>query len=421
MLRRGHMEGTKHKRTDGRWAWQIMLGGKRRTFYGRTEKEARAKKNRAIRDYEQGVRHGNARLTVGAYLDAWMDQTARQRVRPSTLASYRGHIETHIKPAVGHIRLSELGAGDVNRMLTAIVDSGRSPRTANHVRGTLRTALRSAVRDGMVARNAAQLSDARRETRERVVPLTPDEARRLIADTRDDPMGPLLTMALASGMRQGELLGLQWSDIDADSRTLRIERALTWREGKEGEPTRVWVFGEPKTEQSKRSLRLSRIALEALARQRGVIQGMMVIAAGRWRDHGLVFPSSVGTPLNPSNVTHRCERLMRASGIEGKRFHDLRHSATSFLLAQGMDLFVVKEILGHSQIAQTANTYGHLLDSVADEAAEHMDRALGGDGIFDGKTNQTERKDFGRMTENALPLQEKQSVGKQVDNKTGNF
>lgn len=381
--RRGHHEGTSYQRPDGTWQWrETFPDGRRRSFYGRTEREARKKARDALRDVEDGLSRHGEKLTMRTYLTEWLTDTAQDRVRPTTLESYRSHIDHHIIPSIGHFRLRDLTATDVNRMLTGIVRSKTSPATANRVRATLRTALASAVRAQMVRMNAAALSDARKERRKRIDPLTAEQARHLIDATRKDRMGPLIAIALATGMRQGELLALRWSDIDLEEGVVQVNRTLTWRKGEpaKGEAKQVAVFSDPKTEQSRRLVPLTRSAVDAFRRQEGVIAEMEQAATiTNWRplrNESLVFPSTVGTPQLSSNVTHRLQTLLEAATLPRQRFHDLRHATASLLLAEGVDLFTVKSILGHSQIALTANTYGHLTEKLSRDAAVRLDRAF---------------------------------------------
>lgn len=380
--RRGHHEGTSYQRPDGRWQWrETFPDGRRRSFYGRTEREARRKAKDALRDYEDGLSRRGEKLTMRVYLADWLETTAADRVRPSTLESYRSHIDHHIVPAIGGIQLRELTATDVNRMLASMVRKGVSPSTANRVRATLRTALTSAVKAQMVRTNAAGLSDARTERKERITPLAAQQARRLIEHTRNDRMGPLIAVALATGMRQGELLALRWSDVDLEGRVVHVRRTLTWRAGGVAdERKRIPVFSDPKTEQSRRSIRLTQSAVDAFKRQREIVTELEQLATvANWRPvpgEDLVFPSTHGTPQIGSNVTHRLQQLLEDAGLPRQRFHDLRHATASLLLAEGVDLFTVKEILGHSQISLTANTYGHLTDKLADDAAARLDRVF---------------------------------------------
>jgi integrase len=385
--RRGHNEGHRYQRADGRWEWKITLpNGERRSFYGKTEREARDKKNQAIRDYEAGLSQKRERMTVNQYLEEWLETTAKERVRLSTLESYRSHIDVHLIPAMKGIRLRDLEPDHVNKMLASLVRIGASPATANRVRATLRAALNSAVKSRHIVRNAAALSEPRKERKGRIAPLTPEQARTLIRETRNDTLGPLIEVAIYTGMRQGELLALRWSDVDLEAGIVTISRTLTWERNEDREGRRmVPVFSDPKTEQSRRSIRLTTGAVDALNRQRERVAGLQQTATVKnWRPiagEDLVFPSSYGTPLNSSNVTNRLKAILERMGLPHQRFHDLRHLTASLLLSEGVDIFTVKEILGHSQISLTANTYGHLTDKLAGDAAERMQRALSDDTI----------------------------------------
>jgi integrase len=175
-------------------------------------------------------------------------------------------------------------------------------------------------------------------------------------------------------MRQGELLALRWGpDVDLDAGVAHVHHTLT--KGADGS----WRLGEPKTVQSRRSIRLSRLAIEALHRQQAQIETDRVAAAHRWREHDLVFPTSIGTFADGPSVTRALQALLDAAGLPRQRFHDLRHATASLQLAEGADLFEVKELLGHAQITLTANTYGHMTRKLSERTASRMDRALQGD------------------------------------------
>lgn len=372
--RRGHHEGTGYKRADGRWEWKITLpDGTRKSFYATTQRGAREKANQAIRDAEQGIDLSVKSITMKTFLVHWIDETARERVRPSTLAAYSGHVQQHIVPALGSERLRSLTPQHVNKLMSDMVSAGLSPATANRVRSTLRNALGSAVKWGYVSQNVAALADPRRETRTRIRPLELDQIRSFLEFVKDDRHGPLIHVAVASGLRQGELLALRWStDVDLDLGMIHVRHTLTKDYG-------AGRFNAPKTDESRRTVKLTSTAITALRRQQHLIEEHRILATDRWREHDLVFPSTVGTPLDNSHVTHRLQALLVRAGLPRQRFHDLRHATASLLLAEGMDLFTVKEILGHSQISLTANTYGHLMKKLSEDAAQRMDRALGDD------------------------------------------
>lgn len=363
-------QGTSYQRADGRWEWKITLpDGNRKSFYGASQAEVLSKSKAWVKDSESGLNPDAAKLTVKRFLEDWIEGTAKERVRPSTYMSYKSHLNQHLIPSLGGTRLRNLSAQQVNGMLSSLVADGMNPTTANLIRATLRTALSSAVKWALVTQNVAGLSDARRTKNVRIRPLTIDQAKTLLHATRDDRIGMLIHVAIHTGLRQGELLGLLWEDVDLDECELHVRHTLTRVDGK-------LALTEPKTEQSQRSVRLTVSAVESLKVQQERVYNLKRAAAGRWQDHGAVFPSTIGTFQNNSNVTHRFQLLIEAAGLPRQRFHDLRHCTASILLAEGMDLFTVKEVLGHSQISLTANTYGHLTKKLANEAARRMDRAF---------------------------------------------
>lgn len=382
--RRGHNEGTSYQRADGRWEWKITLeDGSRKSFYAGTQTQARNKAKAYLKELEDGLDPDKGKITVREYLERWLERTAKPRVRSSTFASYSSLINTHVLPRIGHKRLRTLSVADVNDMLTAITaeripvsdtetKQKTSGTTANLVRATLRTAFTAAVRDGYMRQNVAGLADARQTRRQKVKPLEADDVKRFLQLTEKDRLHNLFVVAVHTGLRQGELLALTWDNIDLDDGVLFVTHTVTAVDGK---LTRT----APKTEQSERALKLSTPALAALKRQQGKITEMEQLATDRWQENNLVFPSTVGTFLNGSNVTHHFQQQLERHGFPKMRFHDLRHQTASILLSEGMDLFAVKEILGHSQIALTANLYGHLTKKLSEDAAARMGAALGGD------------------------------------------
>jgi integrase len=227
------------------------------------------------------------------------------------------------------------------------------------------------VKWDLISRNVATLVDPLPVPYREIHPLTPEQARALLAAARDDRFETLYVLALTSGARQGELLGLSWSDLDLSTGTMTIRRQLQ-RAG------RGWSLVEPKTSRSRRTLGLPPMAVDAL-REHRVRQLEDHIAAGsRWQEHGLVFTSTIGTPLDGTNVTHRLRQLLADAGLPRQRFHDLRHACASFMLAAGIHPRVVMEQLGHSQIALTMNTYSHVVPALQREAAAQMERVLSG-------------------------------------------
>jgi integrase len=268
------------------------------------------------------------------------------------------------------VKLRNLTPQHVNRMMADMVAKGASPATANRVRATIRTALTSAVKWGYVSQNVASLADARREKKGRIKPLELDQIRALLDFTRDHKYGPLFSVAVATGLRQGELFALRWdTDVDLDAGLIHVHHTL----GKDRE------LADPKTEQSRRTIRLTSSAIAALRRQRLMNDRNELAAAGSWQERGIVFTTSIGTFLDGPTVNKALQAVLKEMGLSRQRFHDLRHCTASLLLAEGLDLFTVKEILGHSQISLTANTYGHLTKKSSADAADRLGRALAED------------------------------------------
>jgi integrase len=368
--RRGHHEGTIRQRPDGTWEARLSLpGGKRKSLYAKTRREVQDKLRATQRDLDAGLDIGAKTQTVAQFLTRWLEDTARPTVRPSTYASYAGHVHHHLIPALGHHQLTKLTPQHVQKMMQTMTAKGLSPRTVAYARAVLRRALGYAVKWSLVARNVATLVDPPRAVRTPVQPLSAAQVRILLDATKDDRLGPLLHVAIATGLRQGELFGLRWRDVDLDAGTLTVRYAM---QRIEGTPT----FVEPKTALSRRTVPLPASAVTALRRQRTHQLEERLLAGPHWQDWELVFASTVGTPLESCNVTHRFQRLLTAAGLPRQRFHDLRHCAASLLLSGGVPARTIMGILGHSQISLTMNTYAHLSPVLEQEAANRMETFL---------------------------------------------
>jgi integrase len=222
------------------------------------------------------------------------------------------------------------------------------------------------MRWDLISRNAAALSQPPKQERHEIEPLSVGEIRTLLRSSRQHRLYGLFVLAVHTGMRQGELLALRWQDIDLDKRLLRV-RATMGRVN--GQP----AFLPPKSEQSRRTLKLSSDSVGALHEQRQRIAVWRELAGARWVDLDLVFPSMIGTALNSSNVTHAFQQALADAGLRRARFHDLRHSAASFLLESGVPMRVVQDQLGHSGLAYTIATYTHISATLKQEVADAMD------------------------------------------------
>ncbi|MHB1414616.1 MAG: site-specific integrase, partial [Chloroflexota bacterium] len=197
-----------------------------------------------------------------------------------------------------------------------------------------------------------------------------EQARTVLQSIRGHRLEALYTVALVLGLRQGEALGLRWEDVDLEGGSLRVCQTLQRVDG-------TLRFAEPKTERSRRKISMPEMVARSLRQHRLHQVEERLMAGSKWQENGLVFTSTIGTPLDGTNVTHILHRLLEEAGLPRIRFHDLRHTCASLLLAEGIDLRVIMEVLGHSQISLTANTYAHIQDPLKRDAAAKLDAALG--------------------------------------------
>jgi len=377
VTRRGPHEGSVYLRKDGRWQGAVHMGyedGKRvRKFViGHSRKETADKMAALLRARDERRPVPDQRAKVGPFLRRWLDDVAKPTIRASTYASYDDIVRLHLIPGLGHIPLAKLSPDEVQAFLNAKLESGLSPRRVAMLHAILRRALVTAERWGLASRNVAKLVDPPRVPRHEIRPLTPEQARLLLDAAVGDRLEALYVTALATGLRQGELLGLRWEDVDLEARkTLRVSHSLARVKGK-------LELLEPKTERSRRMVVLPEVVVTALRAHRTRQRMERLVAGSRWVDTGHVFATTVGTALDAATVTRSFQRALDRAGLPRNRFHDLRHAAATFLLAQGFTLEDVKNLLGHSSIVLTSNTYGHVLEQRQRQVARGMDAVLGG-------------------------------------------
>jgi integrase len=375
--RRGHGEGSVYKRPDGRWVGMVDLGwigGKRRrrAVYGRTKAEVIKQLDELRRTRDRGADLTARRLTVEQWMKEWLNEIkVHDGTRQSTLDRYGQVARTHIIPALGRKRIDRLTPGEVQSFVNGLANEVAASSVVK-IHGVLRAALSDAERLDLVPRNVARAVRPPRLSRVERPVLTPDQAKEVLQQAADHRNEAIVVIALTLGMRRGEILGLRWSDVDLEERSLWIRQAL---QRVDGQLTMV----EPKTHRSRRALPLPAMVVPALERHRSRQAKERLAAGPAWQDHGLIFTSVIGTPLDPRNVHHWFCQFRASLGLEWLRFHDLRHACATFLLANGVDPRTVMDVLGHSTIRLTMDTYGHALPERMSNAASIMDDLLGGE------------------------------------------
>lgn len=375
--RRGQGSGSVYQRaSDGRWIAVLDLGwvdGKRKRKYysAPTEREATNKLNRALGDLARGKIIPTDSQTVGEFLDYWLEHVAKPSVRPKTYNGYADVVRLHLKPTLGKIKLEKLTPQHVNKLINDKSKTDLSPTMVAYIRSVLRNALNQAMRWELVVRNAAAMvSLPKKKSDFEPKPLSREDAEAFLKKTIKNRDEALYSVALTMGLRQGETLGLRWSDIDLDNGMLNVRVQLQWTDDKPSKP----ILVEPKTKRSIRTLKMPPPVVDDLKAHRRRQLEEQLLAGDRWQGKtwNLVFPTSIGTPYHNSNLRNRYKALLKKAGLDERRYHDLRHSCASFLVAKGVHPRVVMDYLGHADIGPAMNIYSHVnLDSLG-EAADTM-------------------------------------------------
>jgi integrase len=359
--------GSRYRRkSDGRWVAAISTGprGHRRTIvrYARSRKEADALLDELRRLVRPAT--GSGRTTVGQYLRLWLDTAGRRSLKASTWRTYDVALRLHIEPAIGHIALARLTAEHVDTMLAA---SELEPKGQRNVLGFLGRVLDVALDRGHVLRNAARLVEPPRVVAAEPTVLTAEASRRILVAVRGDRLEALWVAALGTGLRQGELLGLRWQDLDLADATVTVRYALVRVNG-------AYALDEPKTARSRRIVALPAFVVAALREHRTRQLGER-LAAGEATTPGLVFVAPTGRPLNGGWVSHRWRAIAVAAGVD-VTFHGLRHTSATLLRDAGVPEDVRMSRMGHTTTGM-ARRYAHATEAPDRAAAAALDEAIG--------------------------------------------
>jgi integrase len=361
--------GSYRQRPDGRWEYRVSLpDGKRKSIYGLTYTECKEKVKALLKEHDQGRDIMKRDPTVAAFMVDWFAFVDDGTRAPATIKNYRIHIDRHIVPAIGTTKLSKLTTRHIDDLQISMQRDGRAGGTRRIVRTILKAALNQALRWDMVIRNVADLSQPPVIDSPEREPLNAEQLLALVAHTENHRFGPLYQLAMATGLRQGELLGLRWIDVDLDGRTLEVVQTLhLGTHGRE--------MGKPKTPKSRRTIALPAFAITALKRQLIVQADTKAWAGKRWLEHGLVFTSSTGTPADPDTVTRELRAELNAARLPRTTFHDLRHAAATLLAKHGVSGETRRDMLGHTN-SQMTGRYTHIDMDEFRRAADALDAAF---------------------------------------------
>jgi integrase len=365
--RRANSEGSIYRRqSDGRWVGTISLErGRRKSFYGQSREAVHGKLTAALGSRQNGQPIPAENLSVARFLAIWLESVSHS-VRPKTFEAYELNVRRVI-PYIGALKVARISPANVQDCYNSLLRRGLSRRSVEQAHAVLHRACRQALLWGHISRNPTEAVNVPRPGRREVRALTEEQINTLFAATTDDGCHSLWVLLITTGMRIGEALGLKWTDLDLSGGRVRIQRALQRQRG------RGLQFVEPKSGHSVRTVHLAAHAVQTLSdhRRRQLEQRMR--AGPNWIDFELVFCGSAGTPIDPPVISKELHEALARAGLPRVRVHDLRHSCASYLLAKGTSPKVVQELLGHSTVTLTLNTYSHTLPTLHAEAARHMD------------------------------------------------
>jgi len=370
MAKRANGEGTISKRKDGRWQGMVTLGrdgsGKsiRKTVYGKTQQDCREKMELLKAQVSKKLDFKRGSDPLAAYLNHWLENVVKLNRAKRTHEEYEMAVRLYITPHIGHRKLNKLNASDLETWQAKLVKEGRSSHCRMRAIRVLRSALNAAIKKKFIQFNpVSALEKPTVESRD-VEPLEVEECERLIAEAEGNRLGDIVTLAVMTGLRLGELLALEWRDVNLSEGVLSVRRTLVETKG-------GLSLKEPKSKSGRRAIVLGGPALEALhnRRKKAIDEGMEPDAIP------IVFPNTIGKHQTRSGLSQKTWYVMRdAAGIsKDVRFHDLRHCHASFMIAAGIHLKVIQERLGHANYKITADTYSHLLKSAQADAVERVD------------------------------------------------
>ena len=375
MAKRGANEGAIFQRKDGRWCSVIDLGwenGKRnrKSFYGATRKKVAEDLNKALREKARGLPVVLERQTLDQFLGHWLEDVVQPSTRPATFSSYADTMRLHVVPDLGRFLLSKLAPMHVQSLLNKKLKQGLSRRYVSYIRSVLRIALSQAVKWNLVAYNVVDRVDPPRVERHQVRSLDSTSACNFLGVVKGDRLETLYSIALSVGLRRGEILGLRWQDLDLEAGTLSVKQTVQRIRGK------GMTFAPPKTDRARRTVNVPSPVIASLRRHRRAQLEERLKAGSRWHEFDLVFPSNIGTPLEPRNLDRHFKRMLAKTGLPNMRFHDLRHTAASLMLAANVNPRTAADILGHSRISVTLDTYSHVMPPAMHEAADRISAVL---------------------------------------------
>jgi len=367
--RRGNQEGSIYKRKGGLWCVQVSLDNHRLTQYFKTRRETREWLTKTLEQIQTGQNIEIGRISLVNFLGKWLD-SARPSLRTKTWMQYHQICRDHILPNLGEVRLRDLRPDQIQGLYDSKIECNVSTNTVRLMHAVLHRSLGQAVRWGMIDRNPANAVIRPKPCRKEIQTLNSRQARQFLIAAHGSRYEALYYLAITTGLRAGELLGLKWDDLDWIKGHLHVQRQV------QRLPGSGLALLEPKSAAGRRVVVLGQTMMTVLDEHFKKQDCLRAFAGERWQEHGMMFTSKIGTYLDHRNVYREFKEILRKAGLPDIRFHDLRHTAATLMLQEGIHPKIVQERLGHAQIFITMDTYSHVLPAMQDEAAKKMDELI---------------------------------------------
>ncbi len=368
--KRANNEGTIFYRESRKeWVAQVSLNGRRLTKYAKTQRECRDWVKDTLTKIGNGLTFSGTQVTLEKYVSTWLDGKALSQ-RPQTVVQYRQLCSQHLLPTLGKMRLQEIQPAHLKRLYLMKLEAGLGARSVQLIHTVIHCVLKQAVKEGILGRNPVDAVQRPKVEQKEFHILNEAQAQRLVIASQNTRYGMLFYLALMTGMREGELLGLKWSDLDWAKGVLNVQRQLR-KSGGHG-----YVMMPPKTKAGRRQIKLGQGTLDRLAGHRKQLELQREAMGARWTETDLIFPNMVGKPMTSKNMINEFKRILKENGLPDIRFHDLRHTSITFLLDSGTPVNTVQRRAGHSKASITTDTYGHSMGHSEDEAAERIEEMI---------------------------------------------
>jgi integrase len=384
---RGNGEGSIYKRSDGRWCGAITVGRnengtfKKRVIYGKNRNEVAEKMSKELHDIQISMYVEPNKITMEQWLETWLYEYKKSSVRPTTFESYEYIVRVHINPKIGRLYLKDLKAEQLQKLYNEKFSKGRSDgkgglssRTVRYIHILIHEALDQAVMNNLISKNVSEFTKLPMQKKAEMRVLTAEEQQKFLNALDDERLRASFILALGSGVRLGELLALRWKDVDFNKGIISINRTVKRTKTFDNEENKsVLLIQEPKTKSGKRQIPLPASVITELKEHRKLQLQERLLAGLLYIDNDLLFSTEIGKLLEPSNFIRKFKSLIKKAGLENVNFHALRHSYATRLLEENEHPKVVQELLGHSDIKLTLNTYSHVMPEIKIAAANKID------------------------------------------------